>query len=335
LTNWFIYALGGGWGHITRALSLGRIAASQRQVIILTNSPYAKHIDSEGCLIQRIPENATYEVTCKLVREIILHTHYHRLIVDTFPRGLGGELAQILPQLQNIPRILIHRDINPQYITAKKLRSFVAKNFETIIVPGEGKDLPFCDLPNVVHTVPWLIRNPWELPHKITTRTNILKVDPFKKIILVCATGQVTELPFFNQLALRLHQTFPESAVRILAPNYRLGYPQTLWVSHHPGIECIAAADVVVSGAGYNTVYECASVNVPLVAFTFKRLYDRQHKRASKAYHVQDIESAISTVKALLDSVQLENNKPVPFYTNGALEAVNYIEPQIDADVRR
>lgn len=59
---------------------------------------------------------------------------------------MGGELADILPQLQHIPGILIHRDINPRYITAKNLRSFVAENFDAVIVPGEGKDLPFCDL---------------------------------------------------------------------------------------------------------------------------------------------------------------------------------------------
>lgn len=322
--TWLIYALGGGWGHITRALSLGRIAAKHLKVRIITNSPYAHYLNDEGCLVQWIPDNAGFSATCQQVRHILLNAECDRLIIDTFPRGLGGELADILPQLEHIPRILIHRDINPRYIRAKNLRSFVAENFDAVIVPGEGKDLPFCDLPNVHHTAPWLIRSDVELPERTKTRSHILKVDETIKTILVCAAGQAEELPLFAEIALKLHEDFGECAVRILAadcpPNC-----QHLWISHHPGIECLAFSDVVVGGAGYNTVYECASLGVPLVAIAFERLYDRQDKRASKCYWVQDIQSALDTVKMLLDRIELEKKPSVPSYINGAVQAVRHI----------
>ncbi len=160
---------------------------------------------------------------------------------------------------------MIHRDINPRYITAKNLRSFVAENFDAVIVPGEGKDLPLCELANVYHTAPWLIRSDVDLPERTLTRSRILKVNETIKTIVVCAAGQASELPLFAEIALRLHQEFPKCAVRILAadcpPNC-----QHLWISHHPGIECLAFSDVVLGSAGYNTVYECASLGVPLVA---------------------------------------------------------------------
>jgi len=38
--TWLIYALGGGWGHLNRAIALGRIASRNRPVKILTNTPY-------------------------------------------------------------------------------------------------------------------------------------------------------------------------------------------------------------------------------------------------------------------------------------------------------
>lgn len=327
MTNeWLIYALGGGWGHLTRALSLGRIAATQRKVRIITNSPYAQHISDEGCLIHWIPDNAGFSKTCIYVREILLNNHYNRLIIDTFPRGLGGELADILPQLHHIPRILIHRDINPRYITAKQLRPFVVENFDLVIVPGEGEDLPFSDLPSVQHTAPWLIRNDWELPERMIVRSHILKINEPVKTVLVCAAGQTSELSFFGQLALRLHQNFPDCAVRILAANCPEECPEALWISHHPGIECLAAADIVVGGAGYNTVYECASVGVPLVGLAFPRLYDRQEKRVSKGYWVLDMEEAIATVSRLLDQIEPTKQPSVPSYINGALQAVHQIE---------
>ncbi|OUL22813.1 UDP-N-acetylglucosamine--LPS N-acetylglucosamine transferase [Nostoc sp. RF31YmG] len=333
--TWLIYALGGGWGHLTRALSLGRIAAIQRKVKIITNSPYAQQIDNEGCFIYLIPENTRVSETCLQVREILYNTSYDRLIIDTFPRGLGGELADILPQLHHIPQILIHRDINPRYVAAKKLRSFIIENFDKVIVPGEGEDLPFCDLSMVEHTAPWLIRNCWELPDRVTTRSCILKVDQSVKTILVCAAGKTSELFFFAELALWLQQNFPDCAVRILAPTCPREFPQALWVSHHPGIECLAAADIVVGGAGYNTVYECAAVSVPLVALPLERLYDRQEKRATKSNWVQNIGNALSenqlvrihtTINLLLDQVETEKNSSVPFYINGAVQAVEQIE---------
>lgn len=56
---------------------------------------------------------------------------------------------------------------------AKNLRLFVAQNFDFIIVPGEGQDLPLADLPQVKHTAPWLIRSADELPDRMESR-NIL-----------------------------------------------------------------------------------------------------------------------------------------------------------------
>jgi hypothetical protein len=323
MKNWLIYALGGGWGHITRSLSLGRIAATKTQVKILTNSPYAKKIDPEGCIVQQIPHDLDYAATCQQVREILVNTECDRLIIDTFPRGLGGELADILPQLQ-IPKILIHRDINPDYVVAKELRPFVCANFDAIIIPGE-RDVAFCDLPNVKYTEPWLIRNAWELPDINRTRKYILQVDETVKIILVCASGQASELPLFSKLTLQLQKTFPNCTVKILAGTNPIECPLDMWVRHHPGIECLAAADIVVGSGGYNTVYECAAVGVPLVALARKRLYDRQHKRAAMSYPVSNIEGVITKVRMLLEQVKFQQKPRVLSYANGAVQAADYI----------
>ncbi|MBD1879263.1 UDP-N-acetylglucosamine--LPS N-acetylglucosamine transferase [Coleofasciculus sp. FACHB-T130] len=348
MSTWLIYALGGGWGHLTRSLSLGRMATRYHNVKILTNSPYATYLRGEDCDVQIIAPDAGFGATCEQVRDVLLNTRYDCLIVDTFPRGLGGELADILPQLKHIPRILIHRDISPVYIHRFALRSFVKENFDAIIVPGEGEDSLLADLPIVRYTSPWLIRNAEELPDRMKARSllgfdalchkpgncksQLYKQSPpagvRKKIILVCAAGQASELSFFSQLSTYLNAAFPDAAVRVLAPVCPDGCPPQLWVSHSPGIECLLAADVVVGGAGYNTVYECAAVGVPLVAFAFKRLYDRQKVRALRcAYCVEEIEDAIATVAMLQNQV---SSRPLDYrpldYPNGAVEAVRLIE---------
>jgi hypothetical protein len=356
MATWLIYALGGGWGHLTRSLSLGRIAARYHRVKIITNSPYATYLRDESCDVQVIAPDADFPATCEQVQDVLLNTRYDCLIVDTFPRGLGGELADILPQLKHIPRILIHRDINPAYVHRFELRSFVSKHFNAVIVPGDGEDSPLADLPIVHYTSPWLIRNAEELPDRKKARSLLAldalcykpgdckwqldkQIPPSRtketeftiktKIILVCAAGQASELSFFGKLSTHLNVAFPYAAVRVLAPVCPQGCPPQFWVSHSPGIECLPAADLVVGGAGYNTVYECAAVGVPLVAFAFKRLYDRQHQRASKhTYFAQTIEEAIASVGMLLNRVETLNIDAnlSSFFTNGAVQAVDLID---------
>jgi hypothetical protein len=322
--HWIIYALGGGWGHLNRALSLGRVAVKQRKITIITNSPYIDKVADEGCTIKAINPDAGYHQTCQKIQEIITQTNYNCLIVDTFPRGLGGELADILPKLENIPKILIHRDINPHYVAVKNLREFVTQNFDGIIVPGEGEDLPFGDLPKVYHTAPWLIRSHGELENR--KRMDFFKNDYSQKIILVCASGNASELPIFTDLAIQLEENFPDCLVKILAANHPPNCPKHLWICHHPGIECIAAADIVVGGAGYNTVYECISLGLSLIAIALPRKYDCQVKRATKTHQVQNTQSAILAVKQRLQQIQLNPVSPPQFYVNGVIDAVNYIQ---------
>ncbi|MEM7724910.1 MAG: glycosyltransferase [Cyanobacteria bacterium P01_A01_bin.45] len=342
--TWLIYALGSGWGHLNRALSLGRaIAAIYRttdKVKIITNSSYTHLVNREGCQLLQIPQQEGFQATSQLVRDII-HSQLNSqdksqntcLIIDTFPRGLGGELTDILPNLKNIPRILIHRDINPRYVLAKNLIDFVTNNYDGIIIPGEGNNLPFSNLPNVKHTHPWLIRHHWELESIIAAPKKLLKVDKLVKTILVCAGGKLSELSFFGELTQQLHQAFPEYTVRILAAVLPPRCFSSLWISHHPGIECIASADIVIGGGGYNTIYECAALNVPLIAIAFERLYDLQYKRAANnlnTYIVKDTQGVVATVKMLLKQIETNKNQntSIPTFKNGVLEAVNYIQTQ-------
>lgn len=326
MIHWFIYALGGGWGHLNRALSLGRIAVNHNiKVTILTNSPYANNVTNQGCTIHRLPDDIGFNQTCQQVREVLTATNYNCLIIDTFPRGLGGELVDILPKLQHIPRIFVHRDIIPEYLQAKKLREFVIENFDCVLVPGES-DVPLSNLPKVYHTQPWLIRNAWELPPQTWGKFHLLKVDNNTTTILICAAGQPDEISIYTQLALEIHQKFPHCQIRFLANHCPPNLPKDLWISHYPGIECIAAADIVVGGAGYNTIYECAALGVPLLAFVFPRLYDRQQKRAKKAYRayqVQDTKSVFTTIKVLLENMPSITKISYP---NGAITAFHIIK---------
>ncbi|MEG3840796.1 hypothetical protein [Microcoleus sp. herbarium14] len=339
--TWLIYALGGGFGHLNRAIALGRIASPNRPVKILTNTPYFRYIEKflpeTNCEFFAISPTADFETTCTQVQKILRETDYQCLIVDTFPRGLGGELAALLPELKISLRVLIHRDINFEYVKVKKLHRFVADCFDLVLVPGEGFEVAMANLPGVEHTNPWLIRSAWELPVREDVEA-ILRLNPVErnsKIVLVLASGMAEELSFYGELTSILSQDLKNVVVRCLSVEKPDKCPENLWVFHWPAMECLQVADVVVGGGGYNTIYECQALGVPLVAFAWQRLYDRQRLRvhlASANYEAglaqsplvlaDSLESAIAAVCNFLNLLVSKRYRSGYDFVNGALRAV-------------
>ncbi|HEY9880966.1 MAG TPA: hypothetical protein V6D29_21080 [Leptolyngbyaceae cyanobacterium] len=348
---WLIYALGGGWGHLNRAIALGRLAAAQTPVHILTNSPYAAQVHKElGRWQQRgqsvptlliLPSTLKKAALCRQVQAQILSNPYHCLIVDTFPRGLGGELADLLPQM-NCPKIFIHRDINPDYVRSHRLSEFVARHYDQIIVPGE-ESAPLASLPQATHTSPWLIYDAAELTdvlsHSVAGACPFLHSSTESPLILVCAAGNACEQSFFGALTTRLQRAFPYANVRCLSARCPPGCSLNLWLQVWPGLPQIAQATVVVGSGGYNTVYECAALQKPLVAFAWNRLYDRQAQRLN-SYGVQ-VSTTLEAIEQVGASLQLPQKMswgscryPIAPYPNGAADAFQKIQQLLEGAIQ-
>lgn len=363
--TWLIYALGGGWGHLNRAVALARAIARQRSVTVLTNSPYADRVEDwlkrhseayqssqyqssqyqfgkchsakDTLHLYKIANSNSVEATRKAVQAVLRELNYDCLVVDTFPRGLAGELVEVLPELGKIPCILIHRDLKPNYVSVKAISAFVQRWYCAVLVPGEGNDVPLAGLPNVIHTSPWLICDADELPSR-TDIYQLLRIrQPVRNtsttspqatpLLLICAAGQPSELEFFGNLTTCLTSAFPNAIVRCIAADCPPNCSPDLWVAHYPAMECLSAANVVIGGAGYNTVHECAALGIPLVSFAFPRLYDRQIRRASQhSYWVQQPSEAIATIQLLLNQTQEKLLSLEPKYINGTVSAAQHID---------
>lgn len=324
MATWLIYALGGGWGHLNRAISLGHRAA-QHRVRILTNSPYASWVQEqlqENVLpaqashleLQLLSAQAEPAESRHQVQEQILNTEYDGLIVDTFPRGLGGELVACLPTL-NIPKILIHRALNPDYVAAKDIVPWVAQQYDLVLVPGERDNACCADLPQTTTTEPWVMLSHPEL-------------DPPNRsqpLVVVSAAGNPDELPFWGNLTAKIQTRFPQVTVRCLAFQQPPHCPEECWVQHWPGMVVLQQADVIVGGAGYNTIFEAAALGIPLISFSLDRRYDDQRQRANRwSYPVSDADEAIATLSVLLQTQRRRDRHPS--YVNGVDTATSLIE---------
>ena len=144
-------------------------------------------------------------------------------------------------------------------------------------------------------------------------------------LIVICAAGNASELDFFGTLTQQVAHQIPSAQVRCLAFDCPPSCSSEQWIRHWPGMDLLQLADVVIGGGGYNTVYECAALSVPLVAFSFPRRYDRQHLRIGHyGYGVNTVEEAIAITKTLLEKAR-SSKKPHPTYLNGVCQAVRYL----------
>ncbi len=336
--RWLIYALGSGWGHLNRAIALARVAPCP--VEILVNSPYAATVQrtlaDSHIRLQALPSASSPQSTCDYVQQWLMRASFTHLIVDTFPRGLVGDLAHILGTV-TVPRCWVHRDLNPDYIAAKAIADFVSQHYEQVVVPGEAA-APLQHLANACQTAPWLLRDGAELLAVRNALRTRFQLDGSRPVLVVCATGQPDELRLFSDLARQLAQAFPACAVYCLAHHCSADdlAVEVQWIAHWPGIELLQLADVVVGGAGYHTVYECAALAVPLVSLPLRRMYDRQaHRAAGLSILVKNPTECVAAVGRILDRVLAKGTGgylrshpqfvPQFNYLNGVHEAVQRI----------
>lgn len=335
--SWHIYALGGGWGHFTRALSLARAAAKRGiEVEILANSPWAHLVVNSvnsaaaetslrvlldlprSIQFRLLPCDASFEATAKAAADWVRSVDAGVLFVDTFPRGLGGELADVLPR-SKARRVWIHRDLDPRYVAEFQLESF-AQHFELILVPGE--DAPLAHLPQARRTLPWLIADSAELLSPAAARAE-LGVPGSQPIIAVSGSGTDDEVRETGEWAARLESELAEEA-RVIwicaAGASRAPGPPTLSV--WPLLLLLPGVDVLVGSGGYHTVHEARATGTPLVALPRPRRYDRQGLRLRASERIESAGELVARIRAFLVAKKREPKSP---YENGAREAVEII----------
>ena len=324
-----LYALGGGLGHLVRSLALARAAVARgHHVTLLANTEYSlrlpvrEELGSRGTF-REIPAAFDRGQVTDFVQHTLLDQRCEVLVVDTFPRGLAGELPDILPKL-SAKKILVHRDLNPRYVEHADLTRFVDQ-YDLLLAPGELG--PLANHDRTRHSAPWLIRDFDELLDQPTAWQR-LEVDATNApVIAVIAAGFPAETLAMQELAQRLTRSLDSRAiVRLisLTPVAETSdcHAVTLW----PSLEAIRGIDLLIGAGGYNTVWEARSTQTPLIAIGRERLYDRQSNRLSSQERVADEAEAFSRALAWVEQNANQHRAAVPKYDNGTQAAVGFIE---------
>ncbi|GHG78426.1 hypothetical protein [Comamonas sp. JC664] len=332
--RWLIYALGGGMGHLTRASALAR-AASQRGhgVVLLINTPFAPGLPLEDVLgsrveVLRLSPALGREGVGQVVARCLKDLRPDLFVVDTFPRGLGGELVPLLPKMR-ARKVLVHRDVNPAYVKKFGLARAVDA-FDLLLVPGE--DAPFASHPRAVRTAPWLLLRAGELLSREAARARLnVRPGDARPLVAVMGCGTSEEVAEAGDIAARLEAALGSRArVRWLMPPGAdadsAGLPEASLASRAvvwPALAVLPGVDVLVGAGGYNTVQEARATGTPFVALARPRLYDRQ------AVRLRPEELAGSVEALVARAAQLASGRPVRgpcLYLSGTEDAVTLIE---------
>ncbi|AEI64004.1 hypothetical protein [Corallococcus macrosporus] len=337
--RWLVYALGGGMGHLTRASALAR-AASRRghAVVLLTNSPFAAGLPLEAVLgagveVLRLSPALGREAVGEVVARCLEDVRPDVFLVDTFPRGLGGELAPLLSSVR-ARKVLIHRDVNPTYVKQYGLARAV-EAFDLLLVPGE--DAPFARHARAVRTAPWLLLRASELLPRDKARARLgVSAEDDRALVAVMGCGTPTEVEEAGHIAARLDARLAGGAVvRWLVPPGpgRDGGPRQAtpegWaprVPVWPALAVLPGVDVLVGAGGYNTVQEARATGTPFLALARPRLYDRQSLRLRAEERAGTVEALVTRAARLALARPARGLGP---YVSGTDDAVTLIEDTV------
>ena len=301
------------------------VQAGSLRFTIVTNSPYATSISVGSEIgadhqLVRLPENLNPTETAQRTQQLITSGDYAAIIVDTFPRGLAGELAGILPNL-NCIKILIHRDLNPIYASKYDLHKFV-RHYDRLIAPGEQGCLS--TLEHVITTSPWFNRDPQELlsPHEAKQRLSIKSPD--KPVIAIMGCGRKEEREQMRAFANRMAMVLRNRAeVIFISTNERASLYNSAQrnqaakvVSLWPFFQAIRGVDLIVGGGGYNTVNEARAAGIEYVGIPWERLYDRQRTRLRASELALNLEEAKNLLMLKVESLKT-GSANTPQFKNG------------------
>jgi len=254
------YAIGGGLGHLTRARRM--LETLRIDATIVTASPYA-HLTGAYPVLE-VPADLEHHVDAH--RAWIHALGAERLIADTFPGGIQGELCGLEMPMDYVARLLrwdeyrraVPHDL-PSFDTTWILEelepehdAFVRSNSNqvakwTACVPQAGPAAPSPPYWLIVHSGP---------------EHEVLELVSYTRELLA-----LTEKPDRILVATRCDVALPEGFEHVDA---------------YPAAHLFASATRIISAAGFNVMLETEAFREKHDVLPFARRFDDQYRRAAR-----------------------------------------------------
>lgn len=265
------YAFGGGLGHLTRSIAILRKLKKIKNIefIALTNSQFFSYYKKEDIKYHYFSNKKNLE---KEVPEFIEDFRPDLLIVDNFPKGIIGELKNIVVK-NKFKKILIKR------FTKENDFEFENNNYDLIIICERYQYSE--NSKKVIFTEPILIRDYDEILNCEEAR-KILKSSKDEKLILGVGSGNGERVENFFNLLVKIKKRikFENIDLKLTSPyEIKRSESEKFIFNYYPLFEIIRGVDVIIGAGGYNLFYECFVSKTPAIFIPQKRKFDDQFRR--------------------------------------------------------
>ncbi len=282
------YSVGGGLGHLARAKKVISQLKLHSPVLLISASKQFDYID--------FPDNVSYhkladeltgnvEKLKKHLQQLILNIKPKKLIIDSFPNGIKGELNK-LPQLKNMSVILIARSL--QWQAYKKYSYLSTIKFDQVLTiePLETDYLQYLS-ENSTTILKLSLRDC--CPQPINTKhLKTLGITADMALWIVTHSGplaEVTELLDYANDMMEVEKVSPQ--VLLISPFKPEHTVKYYHAAVFPACPYFDHADRIITGCGFNSMQETRKYREKHFFIPFYRRYDDQFARAARCRVVQ------------------------------------------------
>jgi len=271
------YAIGGGLGHLTRAVAFLRQQGLADGALILSASEYLDDPRvSAGIATLRVPDQLQHapEKLRDWLTRCIADEQPSLICIDSFPGGILGELCG-LPALEGIPLWYLARLLRwPEYavlLTAPPPRYAITWQLE----PLHAAHAEFVQQ-HADELRGFLLEEPAE-----RAAGPAPPAEPYWLVLHSGPPAEVAQLIAYADEMRRIEG----NATRILIASHEPPSPLPDNCTHidaYPAIALIAHAERIISAAGFNVIRDTSRVRDRQRILPFPRRYDDQFERARR-----------------------------------------------------
>ena len=267
---------------VARALQDGRQTAVQ--CLLLMPARLRPWVQQTGIPSASPPPQAhsDSDVLGEWVRARLEGFHADVLVVDVFPRGVLGELADCLETLAR-RRLLVTRWVNPRYYLRPDIASFILATYQGIAwsePPHPDLEQAFHQHPGSRRVAPIVFVRPVDVQSGTACR-QLFGIHELEPAVVALGSGDArSDGALFDRL-LGLSQGGGRFRLLFFSDQIEARESRQVRVaSVFPAGGWLKAGRVVVGGAGYQSYYEMVQSGLPAIFCPHDRLLDDQLRRA-------------------------------------------------------
>lgn len=360
----FIYALGNSLGHGLRAYSMARQLLqgdpSPSELCIAINTPRSSFLESlisadpltAGIQLLRLPSSWDAADCGRAIEQSVRRFRPTDLVVDTFPRGVGGELLASFFLKLACSKTLISSQLPRSYVMSMELEDFVDQHYDYLINPGDtpwyrsnySPPSPLCSSTVFpFQTAPFQIRSQNELPSRMEAAQEF-GVDVNSSKILFVESGTWDECReihrLYHEVKVRIDQGQLQHELEVVlstaySTSERPPSNNRLQASDPPPFLQLPAIDLVVGAAENFLHFETSALNVPAILIARQRKHDFQYGQTSYRGSL-DANEIVKRWRGVQEESARNGRAPVS-YENGAEEAAAFLMQRgaFDAESKR